>query len=164
MSSVFFHQKFCSIFKVNFSAWILHPTFQKAQEWVSFTTHLMFAVNSYSQRCQSLREGGKITGPRERGCQIRKRCVTGHEDNHFTWYRVISSHKIWCWLIVANALFMNPQRNCGTKVLYISMAVLSKNVLLPLRPYFQAWLESAQLSRHLGEHRTVAWQKLYARD
>ena len=84
MFSVFFNSEILQYFKVNFSLNVTFDVRQKVQEWLSFTTHLMFAVDYYSQRrFQSLRESGKIIRPWEPGCQIRKNCVTGHKDNHF---------------------------------------------------------------------------------
>ena len=84
MFLVFFISEILQYFRVNFSLNVAFDVRQKNQEWVSFTTNLMFAVDYYSQRCfQILRESGKIIGSWERGCQIRKNCVTGHEDKHF---------------------------------------------------------------------------------
>ena len=84
MFSVFFIPEILQYFRVNFSLNVTFDVRQKNQEWLSFTTNLMFAVDYYSQRrFQILQESGKIKGPWERCCQISKNCVTGHKDNHF---------------------------------------------------------------------------------
>ena len=118
----------------------------------------MFAVDSYSKRrSRGLRESREIIGPWERGCQIRKDCVTGHSVNYFIVIPYLTLQVTWFGADLVWLMYYSwAHKETVVQWCFILEWLSSLRTFFYLLDHIfkHDWNLSAQLSRHLGGHAT----------